>query len=1195
LKAVLYDYYDNMQSSMEKAIADSLEIRAEWADLLDESDDTKIIEDAETAYNAWRGAVMEQLKQNGVFNYEYAGTVIAACKEMMKSCDGNPRKIKKNSDVDADDQSICKAIVYLSNLDCAHDEFWNDWIFWKNLACFLLNSSNSLKTDKSWNKGDGYHDYTFIPATKNSYFTALKDLCKGFNDESTVDSDPKKNFEKNLALARDCFGDEHFLDYSKEMLQRVLRLERFALECLEKVFSDEMECDFEEISRSAVKASAPDNNDPEASFKIDEYLMEDDRIVHILVDEYQDTSRSQFLLLNNFIRGWQPIPCAECLFKDKCGAKDNNTHRECDVDGHTVFCVGDPMQSIYRFRGADVSVYTHTQNSGFDCYEDPGAGYESSFKPEELHLQCNFRSRHRLVRALGDDMFAPIFPEEPSRGSVDIGIINFAPSEPAAAWEGANSDDSTIKFIEAKPVLINNAFENIFTEDKINSFAADTETGLTEEAKALLKNYSAAVYEAALITDEIARIRKEDENKAAKDKRTIAVLLESKDLGTEILRRLQSMKIPVAQKEVCSLDKAEPVPLLVAITNVFLNVLERRFWFAILRSKLVGLNMKEVAVLMERVLDDEAEKVGRYNPPKDFWHSLSLVSSKDGKMRDLLKKAGMSEKGLEACRRLYKAYSHAYATRRSMGLADSVRGLWMRLGGPALCSREEAANAEQYFEFLKRFDERGEWPNVKTLEDGLSQLFAESSMDENNPVQFLTVHGAKGLEFDYVFLPGLASKQNPRTVEKLINVSSFGIREKAVHEYRLLSPIIKEKDGKNSQDRYFYETVERLNKEGERHEKVRLFYVAATRAKRCVYLYIHIKHANNKQTQDRDLIMPKNDSKMLSKELWMILAEKYLRLRYAENKNKNYTSAYESNSDFERDYLRSYLQAMKSEVSEGKQIKNTAVPRLKLDWANRLGDEYKAKAEPWQKLWEAETAGAQTAVSDDGSKPASEAGTGKAEESGKAQQKQKPNKKKKALGTLVHELLEKLANLTAEYPEEYTDENGELCAEKFSDEILKKLIEEAEIKENISDKDLNEIRCRAGEILRKVLESKKGRWVLRPRPGAAAEEEFQCWAKAVENDSRGHYCKRIIDRTFVEDGVCWIIDYKTGARKKGESLDAFYEHKLNGGDAKYADQLRGYAKIKKTLLGDRISKVKAALYFPRVENGEGWCEIEVGD
>ena len=61
---------------------------------------------------------------------------------------------------------------------------------------------------------------------------------------------------------------------------------------------------------------------------------------HILVDEFQDTSLAQFRLLESLTAGWE------------------------ESDGRTLFVVGDPMQSIYRFRDAEVGLFIAARVSG---------------------------------------------------------------------------------------------------------------------------------------------------------------------------------------------------------------------------------------------------------------------------------------------------------------------------------------------------------------------------------------------------------------------------------------------------------------------------------------------------------------------------------------------------------------------------------------------------------------------------------------------------------------------------------------------------------------------------------------------------------------------------------------------------------------------------------------------------------------
>ena len=61
---------------------------------------------------------------------------------------------------------------------------------------------------------------------------------------------------------------------------------------------------------------------------------------HILIDEFQDISVAQYRLIEKLISTWQ------------------------QDDGRTLFVVGDPMQSIYRFREAEVGLFLRTQTKG---------------------------------------------------------------------------------------------------------------------------------------------------------------------------------------------------------------------------------------------------------------------------------------------------------------------------------------------------------------------------------------------------------------------------------------------------------------------------------------------------------------------------------------------------------------------------------------------------------------------------------------------------------------------------------------------------------------------------------------------------------------------------------------------------------------------------------------------------------------
>src|SRR3546814_15819259 len=92
--------------------------------------------------------------------------------------------------------------------------------------------------------------------------------------------------------------------------------------------------DLAEVAARAVAAFGSDDAPTELALAFDY------RIQHLLVDEFQDTSGTQSELLKRLTSGWQA------------------------GDSRTLFVVGDPMQSIYRFREAEVGLYLRARRFG---------------------------------------------------------------------------------------------------------------------------------------------------------------------------------------------------------------------------------------------------------------------------------------------------------------------------------------------------------------------------------------------------------------------------------------------------------------------------------------------------------------------------------------------------------------------------------------------------------------------------------------------------------------------------------------------------------------------------------------------------------------------------------------------------------------------------------------------------------------
>ncbi len=101
-------------------------------------------------------------------------------------------------------------------------------------------------------------------------------------------------------------------------------------------------------------------------------------------------------------------------------------------------------------------------------------------------------------------------------------------------------------------------------------------------------------------------------------------------------------------------------------------------------------------------------------------------------------------------------------------------------------------------------------------------------------------------------------------------------------------------------------------------------------------------------------------------------------------------------------------------------------------------------------------------------------------------------------------------------------------------------------------------------ILRTTLMSEDGQWVLKTRENEANE-------LAIEMLDQQVIQKKVIDRTFVEDGTRWIIDYKSVDLDTGLAASA-----LQAVAEQYREQLEAYAQL---FAYEGLSVQKAVLFL----------------
>ena len=120
----------------------------------------------------------------------------------------------------------------------------------------------------------------------------------------------------------------------------------------------------------------------------------------------------------------------------------------------------------------------------------------------------------------------------------------------------------------------------------------------------------------------------------------------------------------------------------------------------------------------------------------------------------------------------------------------------------------------------------------------------------------------------------------------------------------------------------------------------------------------------------------------------------------------------------------------------------------------------------------------------------------------------------------------------------------------------------------IKSKKADSIIATVTDAVSNCLASKRGRWIL------AAHEDARCeYAITAVLDGRPR--NLILDRTFIENGTRWIIDYKTSSHSGGD-LEGFLDSEVN----RYREQLQRYATA--VALNDP-RPIKTALYFPLLD------------
>ncbi len=305
----------------------------------------------------------------------------------------------------------------------------------------------------------------------------------------------------------DTWPDLRYTDQQWEMLQTLTTLLPYLVAHLQLIFQERKEADFIEIAARANRALGSAEEPTDLTLRLDF------RIQHILVDEFQDTSVAQIDLLTRLTRGWQPD------------------------DGRTLFCVGDAMQSIYGFRGANVGLFLKTRQFGL-------AGIDLQL----LRLTCNFRSQSGLVEWV-NRVFSQAFPQ---RDDMARGAVTYSPSD-------------AIRPVLPEPAVVTHFFSNEMEASVWENIFVDT-------IRTLFKTEPTA---------------------------SIAILVRNRDHAVPLMEALKDAAIRYRAVELEQLAQRQAVQDLVSLTRCLLYPADRVAWLSVLRAPWCGMTLNDLEVIAQ--------------------------------------------------------------------------------------------------------------------------------------------------------------------------------------------------------------------------------------------------------------------------------------------------------------------------------------------------------------------------------------------------------------------------------------------------------------------------------------------------------------------------------------------------------------------------------------------------------------------
>lgn len=367
--------------------------------------------------------------------------------------------------------------------------------------------------------------------------------------------------------------------------------------------------------------------------------------------------------------------------------------------------------------------------------------------------------------------------------------------------------------------------------------------------KVSARGFASHIEEAEALARDIAKkLETDDDN--------VALLVRSRPHLNDILPALRAQGLRWQAQKIDRLQDRMAVIDIHSLTRALCVPADRIAWLAVLRAPWAGLSNADLLHLSQWQPDAEAAKESG-KEPMTIWEAICHASDN----------THLSADAQTILTRLKQVFASSFAEFTQSSLRTVIEELWRALDGPAgLMNDEDLQDIDDYLDLLEADETAGiiqDWP---LFEEKLADLYAKPRVDhkdENNSsdrLQIMTIHNAKGLEFDHVYLVGLS--RSPRSDENPLLLYAEPENEQGALGY-----IVSAKPAAGREDDlYDYLKAERNRRAEE--EIARLLYVGCTRAKKSLTLSCLVKF-------DDKGVLKSASSRSLVKPLWDELKDEF--------------------------------------------------------------------------------------------------------------------------------------------------------------------------------------------------------------------------------------------------------------------------------------------------------------------------------